>query len=462
MNPVVSYLFARSADALPGLWAPAPVQVRPGDPPSAALTVLLAQNGLFVRVATPTVQALLPLVDIPAGRVRGLAPCAPALLAAADAPTPTTALAPLAYGVSRGAGRLLPVSLGYGAAAEPGWPLTYVVAANGVFTSHVTPLYAALIRVCPLPVAVGDRLGLGALDEGIALRVPRIPAHLLYTCAVEAARIAETSGREALWDFRWDAATGWSVDRPAQDTSASHVSAAPISDPRILLTLHSHGRHRTYWSGTDDRDEQRCGLNAVLGDLGDGLRSARLLVRVSVFGYFLRIPAATLFDGALPVAEGPAPRGQTPPWPRPASTWPRGDSAAPASTATVERLVDEALALERAFDRAIERVAAPTLVGQLGAALAARWERLGEQGAAADVYRRTARAAADARLPDDGPSPHLGAADGPGTPGTPDPGGVPYPGRRPAHAPGHRTMHSERRQRGGLAGLLGLLRRDDR
>lgn len=466
MTPFVSYLFARAGGA-----AGAPlVELRPDAMPPADLTVVLAHNGLFVRVATTALQALLPLASFREGTVRGLAPCEPALLhPLGDVPAPSVARRPaLAYAVARGTGRLLPINLSYGHAAAPGWPLTYIVAGNGLFASHVTPLYEALVQVCTLPASIGSHLGLDALDEGVTLRVPRIPACLLHACALDAARITQQAGHEALWDFHWSESAGWSLVSPAQEASAAHVSAAPLSDPGVLLTLHSHGRHRTYWSATDDRDEQRCGLNAVIGDLGDGLRSARLRVRVSVFGHRRDIPAAALFEGLLPIAEA-----QRQPEEPAACPGQRATERLPGGTAAVdsalERLVDEALELERALDRALECAAPSAVVQDIGGRLGRAWERLGEADAAAAVRARVAMAAQPLAGPYD--SAYSGAvspAEGnrgdrlaTDTPGQTAERAV--PARRTApHLASQHDRHSERRQRGGLAGFLGRLRRDRR
>jgi len=304
MKPFVSYLFARGATPVPCL------ALRPGDPTPATLTVLLAANGLFARVATPTLQATLPLVAFDdSDAVRGLDVRA-AVLAPTLAAAPLSVDLPgLAFAVARQEGRSLPIAIGYGRAAEPGDPLTYVVAATGVYAAYTTPFYAARVRIVAIPP--GLDLGLGPVEDGVALRVPRVPAALLHQIVAEALAIARASGHEALWQLRWDDGAGWNVARPAQDTAPGHVGYVPDGDPAVLLTVHSHGRHPTYWSGTDDADELGCGFNAVVGDLGDGLRSARLLARVSVFGHRLALPAAALFDGLLPIADGlttPPPR----------------------------------------------------------------------------------------------------------------------------------------------------------
>lgn len=310
MKPFVSYLFACGV----GTGSPAPcLALRPDDPGPAALTVLLAANGLFARVTTPALQATLPLVDVDDGdAVRGLDVRAAVLthaLGAAPPPPPPVDLPELAFAVARGAGRSLPISVGYGCAAEPGAPLTYVVAGTGVYAAYATPFYAARVRVAAIPP--GLDLGLDPVADGVTLRVPRVPASLLHRIVAEALAIARASGHEALWLVRWDDHTGWTVARPAQDTAPGHVGYVPDGDPAVLLTVHSHGRHPAYWSGTDDADELGCGFNAVIGDLGDGLRSARILVRVSVFGHRLALPAAALFDGLVPIADGlttPPPR----------------------------------------------------------------------------------------------------------------------------------------------------------
>jgi len=304
MKPFVSYLFARGV----GAGSPAPcLALRPDDPAPAALTVLLAANGLFARLATPALHATLPLVDFDDGdAVRGLDVRAAVLTHALDAapppPPPSVDLPRLAFAVARREGRSLPIAVGYGRATEPGGPLIYVVAGTGVYAAYATPFYAARVRVAAIPP--GLDLGLDLVEDGVALRVPRVPAALLHRIVAEALAIARASGHEALWQVRWDDGAGWSVARPAQDTTPGHVGYVPDGDPAVLLTVHSHGRHRAYWSGTDDADELGCGFNAVVGDLGDGLRSARILVRVSVFGHRLALPAAALFDGLVPIADG--------------------------------------------------------------------------------------------------------------------------------------------------------------
>jgi hypothetical protein len=73
--------------------------------------------------------------------------------------------------------------------------------------------------------------------------------------------------------------------------------AAGSSEPAILCDLHSHGNMRSFWSSTDDADEQSARLFAVIGRLDT---QPEIRLRVGLYGYWRPLPVSAVFTGSGP------------------------------------------------------------------------------------------------------------------------------------------------------------------
>jgi PRTRC genetic system protein A len=128
--------------------------------------------------------------------------------------------------------------------------------------------------------------------------VPRIPARLLETILADArhARQPDGSLNEVLYQFHHHGRTV-EVKKPPQHATGASVMAAGSSEPAILCDLHSHGNMRSFWSSTDDADEQSARLFAVIGRLDT---QPEIRLRVGLFGYWRPLPVAAVFTGSGP------------------------------------------------------------------------------------------------------------------------------------------------------------------
>lgn len=159
--------------------------------------------------------------------------------------------------------------------AQRNLPAThYLLAANGVFLVQDTLLFHATTRVTHQPQ-------LKPVAPSLHLRIPRLPRQLLeeaYGFFLELHRRYESEGFAFIL-YAPDRAT-FSLAVPPQRLTYYDV---PGYGPRmslgvhydaidrpaeslILGDIHSHGRHRAYFSSTDNHDDlTRNGLHLVIG-----------------------------------------------------------------------------------------------------------------------------------------------------------------------------------------------------
>ena len=88
---------------------------------------------------------------------------------------------------------------------------------------------------------------------------------------------------ERLFAVRWDG-RAYRLVVPAQAGTASSLAYRPPAG--VVAEFHSHGGSRSFFSATDDRDEQGFRIYGVVGRLDDPLPELRL--RVGVYGHFAR------------------------------------------------------------------------------------------------------------------------------------------------------------------------------
>lgn len=181
------------------------------------------------------------------------------------------------------------------------WPYAYLLAQNGVYKLVDTPHFYASLRIAPARVAGLCRWP----EEGVLLRVPKIPAGWLRAVLVH----ARAAGRgamiptpiEQMYHFHffgqpggeWAMPGEWRVSVPTQTASAGRVSYWGGSESTVVLDLHSHHEMGAFFSETDNRDEQGCRLYAVIGRI---YSRPEIRVRLGVYGDFVELPAAAVFE----------------------------------------------------------------------------------------------------------------------------------------------------------------------
>lgn len=318
-------------------------------------TYVLHGDGLAVRVAG--LDAVLPLQTWRPGLVRDLQAVTPdvagavcAAIARGVAPSPPGGGAAPCYTVARDPRHPLRAAVGpYWAGMAPPAHYSYIVAANGVFVWMRSETFEAFVPIASFPE--GTIWGLHALTPGARLLVPRLPAEILADLVAEARREAEATGHELLWQVCWREGA-WVVVTPTQTNRRGSVSYDPVLDDGVIK-VHSHGRHGTFWSVTDDRDERHAEFNIIVGDL-HAREGPALLCRVGVYGRTLDVPAATVIEGDLPARDryGDGHGAATPP----GGADDLGPDAAAASVWT-----DDGLVTDAALDRIVAAVLARAL-----------------------------------------------------------------------------------------------------
>ena len=163
----------------------------------------------------------------------------------------------------------------------------YVLGASGVYVQSRSDLLVARIQVSSCEVR-----GLAPVDEKVELPHGRIPVHLFEL----GLRFLQGSpGSERFFAIRWDGET-YMLAIPDQQGGASSLTYTPEAD--AVAEFHSHGRHRAFFSSTDDRDEQGFRIYGVVGRMGES--RPELALRVGIYGHFAPVGFADVFEGSGP------------------------------------------------------------------------------------------------------------------------------------------------------------------
>jgi PRTRC genetic system protein A len=182
-----------------------------------------------------------------------------------------------------------------GGALPPAWPYAYVLAANGLYKLVDHPHFYASLRLARARVAGLCRWP----EEGVRLRVPRIPERWLWAVWEHARKAGGLRSIEQMYQFhRVDG--GWRVAVPRQRAGAGHVVYEVGQDANVVLELHSHHEMRAFFSGIDNRDEQAARFYAVIGRI---YSRPEIRLRLGVYGDFVELPAGCLFEGLGPFEE---------------------------------------------------------------------------------------------------------------------------------------------------------------
>lgn len=179
-------------------------------------------------------------------------------------------------------------------AIDAGHLYNYLLAGNGVFLQAQRPELSVLLRIAPALVR-----GLPVLRSRLRVRFPRVPVQLvreMQNVAAEAAR-DPSGGLEVLLYLTLQAGR-WQLLQPAQEQTpssvqlAAHAERAAVMD--ALIDVHSHPFLMRGFSGTDNQSDGGAFRFAVL--IADPAGTPSLHARLCVYGAFLEVPPALLFE----------------------------------------------------------------------------------------------------------------------------------------------------------------------
>ena len=210
-----------------------------------------------------------------------------------DGATTDDAPKPVGYLVNHPAGLYGTQGIGY----------DYVLGAGGLYVQSESAHLTARFLVAPAEVR-----GLGPATEKLALSHCPIPAHLFE---LGLGWMLAAPGTERFFAVRWDG-NAYRLVVPPQEGTASSLSYQPPSG--VIAEFHSHGRHRAFFSATDDRDEQGFRIYGVVGRLDSP--APELTLRVGIYGHFAPLRWSQVVNGPHPpglrlVDEGPQPAPST-------------------------------------------------------------------------------------------------------------------------------------------------------
>lgn len=189
---------------------------------------------------------------------------------------------------------------------ERGIGFDYVMAGNGLWIESEGKLMAARV-----PVASCKVKGLPDLEPVVRLRHGKIPAACFDLALGEMLKPEIMVGDMAQVQTPFGSTlympsedetyvgivyeTGYHVRLPEQTGLPAKVQFLEMDN--VAMDLHSHGHYSTFFSGTDDSDEQGLRLYTVVGNCDKNPPGVR--VRVGVYGYWLQIPWSDVFEGEL-------------------------------------------------------------------------------------------------------------------------------------------------------------------
>jgi PRTRC genetic system protein A len=163
----------------------------------------------------------------------------------------------------------------------------YIMAGNGIL------LYAKRDHLEVLiPISRASIAGLPPLEPFVTM--PRVPAVLMHHI-LQASK--ENLPNEILFWFNFDHDQQvWNLDAPLQICRPASVFPADKNDPlgiKALIDLHSHALMDSFFSPTDNKDEQGFRIFAVIGKVNE---NPEIRVRVGVYGNYWNIPADMVFE----------------------------------------------------------------------------------------------------------------------------------------------------------------------
>ena len=193
------------------------------------------------------------------------------------ATTPNPAAVPVGYLVNQPSGLAGSQGVGY----------DYVLGAGGLYVQSESANLTARMLVAPAQVR-----GLAPVTEKMELAHGPIPVHL-FELGLRWFRQAPDT--ERFFAVGWDQGAYRLVVPPQAGTRASLTYRPPSG---VVAEFHSHGKHRAFFSATDDGDEQGFRIYGVVGRLGAPL--PELALRLGIYGHFAPLDWQQVFDGLPP------------------------------------------------------------------------------------------------------------------------------------------------------------------
>ncbi len=184
-----------------------------------------------------------------------------------------------------------------GLAGSQGIGFDYVLGAGGLYVQSESPHLTARVLVAPAEVR-----GLAPVSEKLTLAHGPIPAHV-FELGLD--WMLAASDTERFFAIGWDGDAHRLVVPPQEGSSAS-LTYQPTAG--VVAEFHSHGKHRAFFSSTDDRDEQGFRVYGVVGRVDTP--EPELTLRLGIYGHFAPLHWSQIFDGPLPLGLRPA--GQEP------------------------------------------------------------------------------------------------------------------------------------------------------
>ena len=174
-----------------------------------------------------------------------------------------------------------------GLAGVQGIGYDYVLGSGGVYVQSESAHLTARVPVAPCTVR-----GLAPVAEKVELTHGPIPARLFE---IGLGWFQDDPETERLFAVRWDGRS-YRLVVPEQEGTATRLKYTPPAG--VVAEFHSHGSSRSFFSDTDDRDEQGFRIYGVAGRL-DTPRP-ELSLRVGVYGHFAPLDWSQVFGGPDP------------------------------------------------------------------------------------------------------------------------------------------------------------------
>ena len=163
----------------------------------------------------------------------------------------------------------------------------YVLGAGGIYVQSESASLTARVLAAPCEVR-----GLASVTEKVELAYGPIPARLFE---VGLRWFQDDPTTERFFAVRWDGQR-YRLVVPEQEGTATRLKYTPPAG--VVAEFHSHGSSRSFFSKTDDKDEQGFRIYGVVGRLDDP--EPELSLRVGVYGHFAPADWPQVFDGPLP------------------------------------------------------------------------------------------------------------------------------------------------------------------
>ena len=174
-----------------------------------------------------------------------------------------------------------------GLAGSQGIGYDYVLGSGGLYVQSEGANLTARILVAP-----ADVRGLAPVSEKLTLAHGLIPAHIF---ALGLNWMLAAPDTERLFAVGWDAGA-YRLVVPPQEGTGSALTYRPPSG--VVAEFHSHGKHRAFFSATDDGDEQGFRIYAVVGRLD--APQPELTLRLGIYGHFAPLDWRQVFDDPPP------------------------------------------------------------------------------------------------------------------------------------------------------------------